>query len=277
MRKNSTIKERILEYLALKGVSEYSFYKKTGISRGTLQNDSGLSQKNTSKFFEYAPDANPDYFLFNKGNILKDVSDKSVKGENTLITKSENTLSQTKEESIQYKKNIVPKLVTVDHHGEENIVMVPAKARAGYTTGYGDPEFLSTLPTFRLPKMNNGTFRMFEVEGHSMYPTIHQGAYAVGEWVEDWLGIQDNNIYIVVTKDDGVVIKRVLNRIEKYNNLYLKSDNRKEYPSYSIDPSIIIEIWKLKTALVFEFQDPASLYDRVNDLEAEINYLKTKV
>lgn len=267
MRENSSIKERILKYLEFKGVSQYQFYKDSGISRSTLSNKSGLSEENTAKFFDYAKDVDPMWILLGKGEMLKEYSDLNVKQEKSLNV-------QEKPLFFEPRKGGLPAILTVDTQGEENILMVPVAARAGYLTGYGDPEFLSTLPTYRLPKLNNGTFRMFEVAGHSMYPTIHQGSIAIGEWVENWHDIKDNQIYIIVTEGDGIVIKRVMNRIEKYNNLYLKSDNRKEYPSYTVEPGSIIEIWHLKTALIFEFQDPADLYDRVNDLEVEFHMLQ---
>ena len=40
---------------------------------------------------------------------------------------------------------------TVDAHNRENIELVTHKAKAGYTAGYNDPEFISGLPTFQLP------------------------------------------------------------------------------------------------------------------------------
>lgn len=170
----------------------------------------------------------------------------------------------------------MPNVVTVDPQGNENILMVPVPAQAGYLHGYEDPEFLQQLPAYRLPKLNNGTFRMFEVKGHSMYPTIHSGAIAVGEWCENWQqDIKDNQIYIIVSKEDGIVIKRCLNRLQKYGNLFAKSDNRAEFPSYPIKLEDIVEVWTLKTAFIFDFQDPADLFNRVSDLEAEMLQLRT--
>src|SRR5690606_23716295 len=40
---------------------------------------------------------------------------------------------------------------TVDSHNRENIELVSIKAKAGYTTGYFDPEYISGLPVFQLP------------------------------------------------------------------------------------------------------------------------------
>jgi phage repressor protein C with HTH and peptisase S24 domain len=181
-------------------------------------------------------------------------------------------LNVLREPELNYQK--LPKVITTDSQGQENILMVPHYAQAGYLDGFGDPEYLETLPSYRLPKINNGTFRMFEVKGHSMNPTLHDGSIAVGEWCESLNSIVDDAIYIVVTKDDGIVIKRVLNRVSKYNNLYLKSDNRSEYPAYTITPDQVVEIWKLKTAFLFNFSNPANMYDRLTDLEAEMMHLK---
>lgn len=241
--------------------------------------------KNTQKLSEFLGYKSPEklYRLERDANakpsfaVLQDISKKFENVDmNFLIRGVETQNNIVNESGSQYEKQLIPKTVTVDNNGKDNIVLVPVTAQAGYLEGYGDQEFIRHLPSYRLPKIDNGTFRMFEVKGHSMYPTLHSGCIAVGEWVEDINNIKDNNIYIVIT-NDGMVIKRVFNRSEKYGTLYLKSDNRKEYPSYTINPNEILEIWKLKTALLFEFQDPADLYDRVNDLEVELMMLNNRL
>jgi transcriptional regulator with XRE-family HTH domain len=37
---------------------------------------------------------------------------------------------------------------TVNSDNEENIELVPVKAKAGYATGYADPDYIKTLPSF---------------------------------------------------------------------------------------------------------------------------------
>ena len=210
-----------------------------------------------------------EYLNFNYKSTLKLV--KAKEPDENYNAKEESTDQKTTSSNL-------PQTVTVDSQGNENIVMVPVAAQAGYLTGYDDPEYLKQLPAYRLPKINNGTYRMFEVKGHSMLPTIHAGAIVVGEWVENWEeDIKDNLIYVIVSKEDGIVIKRVINRLEKYGNLCLKSDNRKEFPSYPIEKKDIVQVWKLKTGLLFEFSDPADLYDRMSDMEAELMNMKKKL
>lgn len=173
--------------------------------------------------------------------------------------------------------NKVPSIVTVDSSNNDNIVLVPVYAQAGYLNGYCDPMFIQNLPSYRLPNLNNGLFRMFQVKGRSMFPTLHEHSYVVGQFVENWIeDIKDNRIYVIVSNEDGVIVKRVLNRIIKYSNLYCKSDNRREYPNFPIEVEHIKEIWDVKMALLVDLPDPADLYDRLNDIEAEIEHLKNR-
>ncbi|MCI2229548.1 helix-turn-helix domain-containing protein [Polaribacter sp. MSW13] len=168
-----------------------------------------------------------------------------------------------------------PQVITIDKNNEDNIVLVPVKAQAGYLNGYADPKFIEKLPTYSLPNLRNGIFRMFQVAGFSMLPTLHHHSTVVGQFVENWIDdIKDNRIYVLVTKEHGVVVKRCLNRIEKYGTLYCKSDNRKEFPSFALETQFISEIWEVKMALLHDLADPADLHDKMNDLESEILLIK---
>lgn len=170
-----------------------------------------------------------------------------------------------------------PKVITVDTQGNENIVMVPVKARAGYLNGYSDPKFIKKLPAYRLPGMNNGTFRIFEVEGHSMVRTFYPGDLVIASYVEQLRDVRDDRVYVVVTKTDGVVIKRVLNRVEKDGKLILKSDNYKDrdmYPPIICDPEDILEIWYGVGYLSRQMRPPEEMYKRLIDLEGRMTLVE---
>lgn len=278
----STQKERILKFLEFKGISKNKFYIKTGISNGVLDKKSGLSMDTVEKFYSTYEEVNAEWLLTGKGDMLKPnikemPYNESMAKSMAFSEETKNTInaihSLNKESPASY--NRMPKVVTVDKSGNDNVILVPVKAAAGYLLGYGDSEYIQSLPTFNLPNIQNGTFRMFQVSGHSMYPTLSDACYVVGEWVENWIkDIKDNRIYVVVS-DEGILVKRVLNRLKKYDNLYLKSDNRKEYPNRTLEPSQIKEVWAVKMHLSFELPDPTVLYDRVGDLEAEIDHIKS--
>jgi transcriptional regulator with XRE-family HTH domain len=172
-------------------------------------------------------------------------------------------------------ENHTPQVITIDKYNEDNIVMVAESAHAGYLHGFGDPEFIGELPAYSLPNLRNGIFRMFQVAGFSMLPTLHHHSIVVGQFIENWEDdIKDNRVYVLVTKDHGIVVKRCLNRFEKYGNLYCKSDNRKEFPSFQLETKDISEIWEVKMALLHDLSDPAELHDKVNDLESELLMIK---
>ena len=53
---------------------------------------------------------------------------------------------------------------TVNADNDENIELVPLKAKAGYATGYADPDYIKTLPAFNLPFLSaNRKYRSFPI------------------------------------------------------------------------------------------------------------------
>lgn len=74
--------------------------------------------------------------------------------------------------------------IAVDSNGENTIEIIPHKARAGYLSGYSDPEFIEGLQHIALPFLSNGKFRAFPVTGDSM-PPHKDGSFVIGRYVEN--------------------------------------------------------------------------------------------
>ena len=185
-----------------------------------------------------------------------------------------------KEEKQTLVVNLMPKVVTVDSRGEDNMVLVPVKAAAGYLNGYGDQAFIQTLPAYRLPGYNNGIYRMFEVAGLSMHPTLNDGDILITRAVETLDGIVNDRIHVVVTLNDGIVVKRVLNRVQTDNKLILKSDNIKdkhEYPNMVLDPSEVREIWFVVACISRIMKSPTEMYERITNVEGELTIVLDKL
>lgn len=168
----------------------------------------------------------------------------------------------------------MPRVILINDKDEDLVPFIGAKAAAGYLNGYADPEFIEKQPTIRMPGLRGGTHRAFEVKGHSM-PTLPNSSIAVGRWTESIDDIRDRRIYIVVTKTEGIVIKRVLNRVSDTGKLILISDNqnKREYPNIILDQSDVVELWYLRGGLIFEFPEPGELYGRFNELEAKVSIM----
>ncbi|MBW3517643.1 hypothetical protein [Flavobacterium sp. NKUCC04_CG] len=71
MQEKSIIKQNILTYLRYKGLTLYKFYKDTGITRGILTQNNGMSEENTTRFLDYFTEVNPEWLLTGKGSMLR--------------------------------------------------------------------------------------------------------------------------------------------------------------------------------------------------------------
>lgn len=171
--------------------------------------------------------------------------------------------------------------VLVDQEGAERSTLVPVKASAGYLRGYGDAEYIGSLPHFNLPYPElppERSYRVFQIRGDSMLP-VPPGAYVIGEYVQDWRNLRTGTCYILVTRDEGVVYKRVENRLDK-GELLLRSDNP-EYTPYALPADQLLEAWRAVGFTSFELPDgysEESVVDRlvreVADLRAEMGRIK---
>ncbi len=152
------------------------------------------------------------------------------------------------------------------------IHLVPAKAAAGYLNGYADPEFLDELNTFTLPMLAPGNYRAFEIIGDSMMPTP-SGSVIVGEKVDDFEDVKTTNTYVVLSKSDGVVYKRVVKNNKAKNKITLISDNP-SYEPYQVNSDEVLEMWKA----IYILQKAGSVqrWD-VNQLAGVVNNLQQQV
>lgn len=212
-------------------------------------------------------------------NLLKmsDVFNVSV---DTLITKDVSAIPD--EELHQPKEGSAKVLaITVDQEDNENIELIPQKASAGYLNGYADPSYIESLPRFQLPFLpNNATYRAFEISGDSMLP-IQPGTIIIGEYLEHVNHIRNGKTYVLLSREEGVVYKRVFNYVEESGKLFLVSDNQ-SYSPYQIDAADVIEVWEAKAFISINFPDQNAnnkmsieeLSGIVQNLENEIVRLK---
>lgn len=167
--------------------------------------------------------------------------------------------------------------ITVDQDERENIELVPHKASAGYLNGYADPEFIEELPRFRLPTLGSGgTYRAFEITGDSMLP-IPSGAVIVGRYVEEWSSIKDGTPCIIVSEKEGVVFKRIYNKLKEGSTLRLHSDNPL-YSPYEVHLEDVLEIWEARSYISSTFPIADLSLDKLSsivlDLQKEMQKLK---
>ena len=163
---------------------------------------------------------------------------------------------------------------------ERNIIhFVPVKATAGYLAGYGDSEFIDELNTFTLPMLAGGHYRAFEIIGDSMLPTP-SGSIIVGEKTNTLEDTKNNSPYIVVSRNEGIVYKRVVRNAKNKGKVTLVSDNP-SYQPYQVSAEDIVELWAAQVVIgkVASLQrwDVNSLASLVNNLQDQVSTMKKKM
>lgn len=164
--------------------------------------------------------------------------------------------------------------IMVDMNNNDLVEVVTAKASAGYLNGYSDPEYFEKLPNMNLPFKITGKHRAFPIKGDSM-PPLKDGSFVVGKFVESIKDIHDGSTYILITKDEGIVYKRVH---AKANVLELISDN-KVYSPYTVHAKDVLEIWEFVCTLNVsdkkeEELNLESIMDMLRSMRVEIEQLK---
>ncbi len=163
---------------------------------------------------------------------------------------------------------------------ERNIIyFVPVKAAAGYLAGYADSEFIDELNTFTLPMLAGGNYRAFEIIGDSMMPTP-SGSIIVGEKVNTTDEVKNDQAYIVVSRHEGIVYKRIVKSNKTKNKLTLVSDNP-QYQPYQVNTEDVVELWQAQMVISKVSQqqlwDMNSLANMVNNLQSQVSTLKKRM
>ena len=148
-------------------------------------------------------------------------------------------------------KNLRVLATTVDSENEDNIELVGEKAKAGYKSGYADPDYIKELPVYQLPFLpRNRKYRTFQVSGDSMLP-VKDKSWITCEYVDDWNSIRDGQPYVILTVEDGIVFKLIYKDIEDKKRMLLCSTNP-IYKPYHISISDVKEVWKCKLLMSYE-------------------------
>jgi len=176
--------------------------------------------------------------------------------------------------------------IVTDNQNKEKLTLVPVKAEAGYADSYADPEYIETLPSFSLPVQElypDQTYRLFQIKGESMLP-IPSGSYVICTYLQNWHEVKNGMCYVVVTRDRGIVYKRIWNQLDDEGTFLLQSDNPLFEP-YTLEATQILEVWQALGFLSFELpeQKAASVSDvqqigaLLSQLHHDVEGLKQKV
>ncbi|QZE14803.1 helix-turn-helix domain-containing protein [Halosquirtibacter laminarini] len=217
-----------------------------------LRTQFGLSQKKLGLRVEISPSSIGSYENGRTIPTLKNIQKLATTFHVDIDAMLHVDLSVEKIEVGKEGKSIRILPIVVENDNKEKASIVPAKAVAGYTEGYAEPQFISNLINFDLPfpeLQREQTYRVFQIAGESMLP-IKDRSYIISSYLQDWNHIAYGKCYIILTQEDGIVFKRI-EKSEVENRLKLTSDNPSFHP-YEIHMADIKEIWIAKGVIDFD-------------------------
>lgn len=184
-QEKSPIKQNILLYLTEKGVTPYEFYRASGVTRGVLQQNNGISEDNIARFLAYAPDVNIEWLITGKGEMLKSPSSPST------------PIDERSTEPAHH----------VPEGNREGIPLLPISAMAGaFTDDISVMEY--ECERYVVPVFKGADF-LIPVKGSSMYPKYSSGDIVACQRVPmSDLFFQWNKVYVIDT-NQGALIKRI--------------------------------------------------------------------
>lgn len=239
-QEKSQIKRNISLYLQEKGVSDYEFYKKSGITRGILSQPNGISEENIARFLAYAPDVNIGWLITGRGTMLsdhsnpirpEDVATDPAKGVGytpaTLPTGIASTTNGKVDAAHEPDPSAGQSVAIPTSSPQEGIPLIPLEAMAGALTSeqtvleYECERYI--VPAFK------GADFLITVCGTSMIPTYYPGDIVACKRVPmSDLFFQWNKVYVIDTTQ-GPLIKRIKPGGDN-EHVLIVSDNEKYDP-----------------------------------------------
>ena len=194
--------KRVEFIIEKEGLNKNSFSKAIGISNNVtitriINEHRTPSRATCEKIVSAFPAYNLEWLLTGEGNMLTDAP------------------SQT------YHSNARP----VDDLSYMNVPVIHIKAQCGYLAGYGDTEYIDTLPTMPVivDKTYHGKYRIFEAEGDSMDDNsrlaICDGDKVLAREVRRDLWLPKLHIndwyFVIVHRTNGISIKQITAQDDK--------------------------------------------------------------
>jgi len=244
-----------LKYLrTLNNISQGRLSEEIGIPRTTLGDyERSKTEPNIATILKLA-----DYFNVSLDKMLKD----NLSHDAHVISSSD---------------QLKVLAITIDNNNNQNIELVTTKAEAGYLESFANPEYIKDLPKMAIPGLNDKSYRAFIISGDSMLP-MESGSIIITSYLETLTDVKDNHTYIIVSKREGLVYKRVQNS-KTTKKLRLISDNLAYLP-YEIAYEDIDEIWSYESHIAFN--DSKSIMDhmieeKLNDIQKKVTEIHSKI
>lgn len=181
-----------------------------------------------------------------------------------------------------HQVNVMPKVITVDSEGNDNMLMVNQRAAAGYPQNIQESGWHKNLPAFNLPlpEFRNATYRGFQIEGNSMEPNLEAGEWVLGKAIDNLSHVNEGKIYVIITYD-SVLVKKIYRFPNNPSKISLVSINP-DYPPFELKVNEIQELWQVNSKLTFSLNANAEnsilqeLKESMEELKKELKIMRKR-
>lgn len=151
-QEKSPIKRKILLFISELGISQYDFYRKTGITRGILGQNNGISEENIARFLAVYPQVSAEWLLTGRGPMLRDQDIQLA----TPIVEAQFSLRADQKVDMQ------------------NVPLYELDASAGLVALFSDQTRQTPISHIQIPDLPPCDGAIY-VRGDSMYPLLKSG------------------------------------------------------------------------------------------------------
>lgn len=175
-------------------------------------------------------------------------------------------------------------VATQDTTGNVTVPLINHKAAANYLSGYDSQEWFEAQESLQLPSymLKDGLCYAVQVSGESMEPTLYEDDWVICRLLDksDYRYINDGNVYLVVSQNLGIQVKRIKNRLQQYGSIRCISDNPRHEP-YELQESEILQLWKVEWHLRSQMpeinHDLDDIQGQISSMAAEMQKLQRKL
>lgn len=194
------------------GISKREFYNKIGVSRGTLESKTGITEDVVAKFIASYPEVNIEWLIKGEGEM-----------KSSSFTKESSPSSESSAENFVFPEGAIP----ISKVKMKALPLIPYEAAAGILKGGVEGVRLEDCEHVLVPFFTDADF-LITISGDSMQPSFNSGDLAACKFTPAFdFFFQWGKPYIVAT-EEGILLKRIYD--DKGNGLVsLVSDNER-YP-----------------------------------------------
>lgn len=210
----TTIVERIRQIIEYKRLSERYFCREIGVANGFLNKVSDVGSGKLNKILHRYPEINPIWLLTGNNSML------IANAQSATKTAPNSHLALPADKGIP--------------------LIIEAALRK-----FGDVEFsiqeTDIKEYYIVPKFKHRTIDfMIEVSGSDMYPKYNSGDIVACTIIKESTFIQWNKTHVIVTEEQGVLIKRI--KKSTNNEAILAVSDNENYEPFEIPKKAIIGI-----------------------------------